>query len=267
MAKEVRYMYLKIVDILIDYSYQRGRDERRIRAIAKRFSDSRMEPPTVNERIEDGKYYVLDGGHRIGAAALAGRTELYCRILSLPAAQEPSVFSSLNNDRVRLSGFDLFRADLKAGEESAVALWSLLKKYNLTLATTAKTGRHISCLGFLWKKIKSTPKTLDKTLDICARSLKPGAEYGCPPETVKGIHHALCFINPNVHQRLEERLIHVGSIALTRAAREGAARNGKNTNEYYASGIIHEVNKSLRERNRFKLENIYYEEYEAEDLI
>ena len=70
LAPPERNVRLNIYDLGIDNSYQPPISESRVRRIADRFSWNLFQEITVNERINSGGRYIIDGQHRVQAARM-----------------------------------------------------------------------------------------------------------------------------------------------------------------------------------------------------
>jgi hypothetical protein len=134
-------VWAEIADLVIDRSYQRtitqaGR--RAIQRIADDFDWTRFEPILVAP-IEDGKLAVVDGQHRAHAAALAGLTKIPAMSVPMTRIQQARGFAAINRDRIRLSQHQIYRAELEAGADWAVACRDAVAAAGCTLATYQPT--------------------------------------------------------------------------------------------------------------------------------
>lgn len=92
--------------------------------------------PLVVARRGSGALFVVDGQHRLAAAKLRGDIQqLPCVVASYrSAADEAAAFVSLNKDRRALTQLAIFKAELAAGDEAAVAVARLVRQAGLELA-------------------------------------------------------------------------------------------------------------------------------------
>lgn len=91
--------------------------------------------------MRGGGLFVVDGQHRLEAARLRGDlTDLPCVVnVSGGAAEEAKAFVAINRTRKPLARFDLFRADLEAGDSHALAVMAVITKAGLSLAPHTNT--------------------------------------------------------------------------------------------------------------------------------
>jgi ParB-like nuclease domain len=114
--------WLAIDRLVIDDSYQRplGRGNwTAIEKIAANFRWSRFSP-VLAAPIEGGLFAVIDGQHRIHAAALCGLTEVPAMVVQVGIEEQAHAFSWVNSQQIRVSVFHIFKAALAAGDDWAV---------------------------------------------------------------------------------------------------------------------------------------------------
>ncbi|MFA5897901.1 MAG: DUF6551 family protein [Hyphomicrobium sp.] len=114
--------WLKIVDLVVDDGYQRDLKNdnwNRIRRIADRFRWTRFSPVFVAP-VEGGKYAIIDGQHRTHAAALCGVTEVPCQVVHMTREEQAASFAAVNGMVTKVTGFNILRASLVAGERWAI---------------------------------------------------------------------------------------------------------------------------------------------------
>ena len=114
--------WVAIDDLVIDERYQReltraGR--RHIQKMAEGF-DWKAFGAICVAAAEGGKLAVVDGQHRVHAAALAGRLSVPAVIVPMTAAEQAAAFHAVNSARVRLDRSATFRAQLAAADPLAL---------------------------------------------------------------------------------------------------------------------------------------------------
>lgn len=128
-------------DLLIDPNYQRsvdaGPSQVLIKRIARDWDWSLCQPLNVARR-DDGSLFVVDGQHRLSAAVLRGDIyDLPCVIMpSAGARDEAKSFVALNQQRLRLSRIELYKAALAAGNVEAHDIREALEAAQLSVAGT-----------------------------------------------------------------------------------------------------------------------------------
>lgn len=115
--------YVRIDRLRIDDAYQRpivrGHGWRHIEKIAEKF-DWNLFVPIVVARLPDNLFALIDGQHRAHAAYLAGFDEVPCIIRDMASKEQAAAFVAINSNVTRMSGFNVYKAALAAGEEWAV---------------------------------------------------------------------------------------------------------------------------------------------------
>jgi hypothetical protein len=128
-------------ELHIDASYQReinaGPSQTLIRRIAM-FWDWGLCQPLAVSRRPNGSFTIVDGQHRASAAKLRGDiAHLPCVITSYASAgDEAAAFVALNQQRRPLSGLDVFKAALAAGDMEATQVNIALTDAGLRIASS-----------------------------------------------------------------------------------------------------------------------------------
>jgi hypothetical protein len=115
--------WIPIDQLVIDRTYQRevspaGR--RAIQRIADGFDWTRFGAIQLAP-LEGGRFAIVDGQHRTHAAALCGIETVPAMIVPMSARQQAQGFAAMNRDRIRVDGLQIYRAELAAGVEWAIA--------------------------------------------------------------------------------------------------------------------------------------------------
>lgn len=130
-----------IGDLMIDPAYQRSIDtagsQLLIRRIATDWNWDLCQPLNVARRPE-GALFVMDGQHRLSAAVLRGDIyDLPCVITASKGSEdEAASFVALNQQRLKLSKIEIFRASLAAGNVEAHDIREALEMAGLSVAST-----------------------------------------------------------------------------------------------------------------------------------
>lgn len=133
--------YCAIEQLTVDESYQRSLEATNsvtlIRRIAMYWDWGLCQPLYVSRRI-DGKLYVVDGQHRLGAARLRGDIwQLPCVVRAFESAeQEAAAFVALNQERRPLSKLQIFKAAIAAGDFEAAQIVASVEAAGLSIAST-----------------------------------------------------------------------------------------------------------------------------------
>jgi hypothetical protein len=167
-SKHALTSVVKVSDLLIDYSYQRQQSKSKVAKIARNFNYDALGVIIVSIR-ESGDMFVLDGGHRVAAMNLLGKSDENINALvyfDLTLKQEASLFISLNEERTKPKRFDIHTASSSAGEVTAVEMDTLLENNNLRFSDVNGYGcvRAVGTVRKMIEKIGSDK--LDRVLKI-----------------------------------------------------------------------------------------------------
>ena len=148
--------WIKIADLVIDDHYQRPLNPGNwaaIRRIADSFRWGRFTPVLVSPTLE-GRYAVIDGQHRCHAAALCGMASVPCMVVHLSQAEQASSFAWVNGNVTRMTGHQIYRAGLAAGEDWAERCRWAVEQAGCKLATANPSAkdrkpRVVYCVGMV----------------------------------------------------------------------------------------------------------------------
>lgn len=114
--------WIAVDRLVIDDAYQRPLlpgNWKAIEKIAQNFQWSRFSPVLVAP-VTGGLFAVIDGQHRVHAAAICGITEVPAMIVQVGIEEQSRAFAWVNSQQVRVSGFHIFKAAFAAGDDWAV---------------------------------------------------------------------------------------------------------------------------------------------------
>jgi hypothetical protein len=114
--------WLAIADLVIDEAYQRPLGRKNwdsIQMIAANFRWSRFGPILVAP-VEGGRFAVIDGQHRAHAAAICGFERVPAMVVQVDGAEQGRAFSWVNTQTIKVSVYQVFKADLAGGVDWAV---------------------------------------------------------------------------------------------------------------------------------------------------
>ena len=132
-------------ELHIDESYQRPL-QNHVKIIARDWNPTKCDPLKINFR-EDGNLYVWDGQHRLEAARLRGIKYLLCDItVGLTQEQEAELFGCQGMGIKKPDPYDIFKANVCAGEEIDTAIKDMCDIYDLVVNRNNKKAGNLSCL-------------------------------------------------------------------------------------------------------------------------
>ena len=106
----------------------------------------KSDPLKINYR-SDGYLYVWDGQHRLVALRIMGVDYVLCVItVGLTQEQEAELFGCQGNGIKKPDPYDIFKANVCAGEEIDTAIKDMCDKYGLEVNRNNKRAGNLSCL-------------------------------------------------------------------------------------------------------------------------
>ena len=127
--------WVPVASILVDRTYQRPINTRRVTYMVARFDPDAFGTVTLSRR-EGNDDYVLDGQHRLALMEALGWSDQSVPALvytGLSHEEEARIFRLMNGESTAPRAFDLFRARITEGEEIAVAIVEILQSLGLAL--------------------------------------------------------------------------------------------------------------------------------------
>ncbi len=133
----------------VDHSYDRDPIQTHIDFLTRNWDQDIMGPLLASRRA-NGKHYLLDGQHRIGALKKLGKGKYLVPALvyeGLSVADEARIYRKYNKDRRQPSPSDNFRALVREGDPKAVAIKKVLDDLDLELNSFGNTQRDVKCVA------------------------------------------------------------------------------------------------------------------------
>lgn len=154
--------WVPIARMVIDETFQRplaAGNWTAIRLIAADFRWSRFTPVLLSP-IADGFYSVIDGQHRVHAAAICGFLTVPAMIVPMTAAEMARAFFGVNAQVVRISVFHIYKAALAGGEAWAVSADAAVTAGGCRLmsfhaSSSKKKSGEVYCIGTVRKLIEA----------------------------------------------------------------------------------------------------------------
>lgn len=130
---------LRIGDIQVP-EYQRG--QKRTAGVVQRKFDPRLMAPITVSRREDGSLWMIDGYQRklgVESRKEGPREDMIvpaCVYSNLSVEEEVYIFEKLNRETVKVSPYDIFKAQLVAAEPEAVAISKIAASRGLAISAS-----------------------------------------------------------------------------------------------------------------------------------
>ena len=154
--------WVPIARMVIDETFQRPLavgNWTAIKRIAADFRWSRFTPVLLSP-VADGFYSVIDGQHRVHAAAICGFLTVPAMIVPMTAAEMARAFFGVNAQVVRISVFHIYKAALAGGEAWAVSADAAVTAGGCRLmsfhaSSSCKKSGEVYCIGTVRKLIEA----------------------------------------------------------------------------------------------------------------
>ena len=168
--------WIRIDDLVVDERYQRELkvgNWNNIRSIAKDFKWSRFSPVFVAP-IDGGRFAIIDGQHRVHAAAMCGMAEVPCQIVQMSHEEQAASFAAVNGIVTKVTVWQIYKAALAAKETWAVELQEIGEQSGVDIKTTnssnsAKRPGEIYGVSSFRNVLKKRPR---EAVIACLKKLK-----------------------------------------------------------------------------------------------
>lgn len=241
---EFRMIHKSLIHVHEDY--QREFNERKAIEIAVSWSWIACGVVTIGER--DGKFWAIEGQHRVGAAKLrADISTLPCMVFQTDSVeQEARGFLDANVGRKPVNSFAKFRASVAAKDETSAIVGALFDELGITPCNSAKNPKQIKCLAWSMRKAREDFDSFEIVVRLADKLCVDSAISEILLDGLSYIH-AYCDKDLN-DKRLRERIMRAGSENLVNAAKRASAFFTRGGAKVWADGMIIEINKGLREK-------------------
>jgi hypothetical protein len=238
------------LDSIEPSDYQRSTNPTQVENITKGFDEARLGTLTVS--LRGGKYYIIDGAHRLSALRNLKFTHTLCEVLTgLTYEQEAEYFRRQNQDKRALKPYDLFKAGLIAGDEICIRINEIVKANSFQIGLSHKNFYQIGALHALFTIVQEFGyETLDDTLCLIANTWAGIARATCG-EVLLGVSE---FVHRYGVREFDKRLGDSFSVIwyeyreVTRIAYQSAMAR-KN----YCRVLVEHYNKGLASKSRKRI--------------
>lgn len=239
------FMMIPKNEIHCDLSYQRQSSHQKVIAIARDWSWMACGVIIVASR--DGKYYAIDGYHRVLAAMnRADIKELPCMMFETDGNKREAIgFLSLNTNRKNINSSAKFHAALTAGDEVATKVDYLLKSVGLVVTNSGRESPGtIRCIAAVIRAASDCWESFERTISLCAFLCRSG-------EVKERLFMGLRYIDKNgktklSDPRLYQRITRIGASKLIDSANRSSAFYARGGDKIWAIGMENEINKGLK---------------------
>ena len=256
---QVHFELIPIKNLVSNQEYQRNLSRTHIERAAENFDIHQINPVKVSRR--DGINYVFNGQHTIEIVALVSGsrdTPVWCMIYDeLEYENEADIFANQMKYVKPLSSYEIFMANIEAGNQDQLMMRDLIQSYGLTIGTQKAPGVicAISTIEGIYQKYGY--QTLSRTLRLCIATWE-GDVQSFGANILKGIAKLIITYKDELDDEVfTEKLGMVSIKTLTRIAKD--RRPGAMG---YAEAMILEYNgKKKFSPYRLSINKLYMRDY------
>ena len=165
----VKFELIPINRLVSNQDYQRNLSMAHVRKTAENFDLYQVNPVKVSRR--NGVNFVFNGQHTIEVIAMVSgsrETPVWCMVYDdMGYRHEADVFANQQKCVKYLTPYEIFTANIEAGNEMQTAIKSLVESYGLTISNTKAPGMicAVSSLELIYNKYGF--HVLDRSLRLC----------------------------------------------------------------------------------------------------
>ncbi len=239
----VHFDLIPIKNLVSNQEYQRNISIRHVRKAANNFDLYQINPVKVSRR--DGVNYVFNGQHTVEIVAMVSGsrdTPVWCMIYDdLEYSHEAEIFANQMKYVKQLLPYEIFQANIEAGNDEQLMIKALVESYGLTISGTKKPGC-ICAVSSLEKVYENYGfDVLDRTLRLIIGTWE-GEDLSLSSNMISGVAKLIATYGDKLDDdAFKERLSKISCKELNRTAKErGSGSLG------YAEAIVNYYNKRTR---------------------
>ena len=258
----VHFEQIPIKDLVSNQDYQRNLSLGHINRAAENFDLYQINPVKVSRR--DGVNYVVNGQHTIEIVALVSgsrETPVWCMIYDdLSYTAEANIFANQQKFVKPLQPYEVFNANVEAGNDTQLIIKSLVESYGLTIGN--KKGPGIICAVSTLENIYTNygMQTLNRTLRLIIGAWE-GDLHSFSANILNAVAKLISVFGDGLNDDIfKEKLGAVSVKQLTRVAKER-----KSGCMGFAETMIIEYNGKKKSRaNRLSMSRLYSKGYSGD---
>jgi len=240
---KVHFEQIPIKNLVSNQEYQRNLSGSHVRRTVSNFDPYQINPVKVSRR--NGINYVFNGQHTIEIiVAISGsrETPVWCMIYDdLDYQREADIFANQQKYVKSLTPYEIFMANVEAGNDEQLIIKDLVESYGLFLSSTKTMGGicAISTLEYLHKKFGF--HLLDRTLRLCVGTWE-GDTNSLAANIMRGVSKLIvAYENELKDDIFKEK---VGRCSIKELSRTAADRKAGSLG--YAEAMLLVYNKKMR---------------------
>ena len=258
----VHFEQIPIKDLVSNQDYQRNLSLGHINRAAENFDLYQINPVKVSRR--NGVNYVFNGQHTIEIVALVSgsrETPVWCMIYDdLSYTAEANIFANQQKFVKPLQPYEVFNANVEAGNDTQLIIKSLVESYGLTIGN--KKGPGIICAVSTLENIYTNygMQTLNRTLRLIIGAWE-GDLHSFSANILNAVAKLISVFGDGLNDDIfKEKLGAVSVKQLTRVAKER-----KSGCMGFAETMIIEYNGKKKSRaNRLSMSRLYSKGYSGD---
>ena len=219
---DVHFELIPIKNLVSNQKYQRNLSQSHIARAVADFDPHQINPVKVSRR--DGINYVFNGQHTIEIVALASgsrETPVWCMIFDeLDYKEEADIFANQQKYVKPLQPYEVFMANVEAGNDDQLIILSLVESYGLSLG--AQKGPCVICAVSSVEEIylKYGYHTLNRVLRLIIATWE-GDLHSFSANMLKGVAKLVVAYGDSLNDEVfKEKLGSISIKQLTRTAKE-----------------------------------------------
>ncbi len=218
----VHFEQIPIKNLVSNQDYQRSISISHVKRAAANFDLCQINPVKVSRR--DGINYVFNGQHTIEIVALVSGsrdTPVWCMIYDdLEYQQEADIFANQMKYVKTLQPYEVFMANIEAGNDKQLIIRSLVESYDLTIGIGKAPGMiaAVSSLEAIYDKYGY--HVLDRSIRLCVGAWE-GDDNSLTGKILKGIARLIVAFGDSMRDDVfKEKVGAVPIKELSRTAKE-----------------------------------------------
>ncbi len=249
---KVTFEAIPIKDLVSNQEYQRNLSQRHVNNAVAAFDVFQINPVKVSRR--DGVNYVFNGQHTMEIVATVSgsrETPVWCMVYEeLDYRHEANIFANQQKYVKALTPYEIFQANVEAGNDKQLLIRDLVESYNLKLMPLGRPGGiyAVSALEFIYDRYGY--EVLSRTLRLVIGTWE-GSQASLSASMLKGIAIVLATFGTEIRDEVFiDRLSYISEKEVIRTARE--RRSGPMG---FAEAVLVIYNRKLH--NPLPLEKLY----------
>ena len=151
--------------------------------------------PLIVAPVEGGRFAIVDGQHRVTAAAAIGIESVPAQVITADPTQQAAAFKSINGGVTRIHKMALHHAALLAGDPAAAELAAVTATAGVTIVRYPKPVQNLAAGETMaLSAIASNLKAFDRETVITALQCVTETDNNRPGLLCAPIIHAVCAV-------------------------------------------------------------------------